>query len=118
MEELNYVHIPETSKPAKYTFDRTLKILANQLEGNNFLLGDNFSAIDIHFLIDLEWAEALNWIEGNAQEELLKDYYDRVRQRAAYKKCWKMRSKLDLSSKALNTFTPANQKPLICMEQK
>ena len=36
---------------------------------------------------------SLPWIEGNAQEELLKDYYDRVRQRTAYKKCWKMQSK-------------------------
>lgn len=116
MRELHYIHIAETAKPAKYTFDRALKTLTAQLEGNNYLLGDNFSVIDIHFLIDLEWAEALNWIKGNPQEKLLKDYYDRVRQRTAYKKCWKMRSLLDLSSKSLNTFTPANQEPPIGME--
>jgi len=32
---------------------------------------------------------SLPWIEGNAQEEMLKDYYDRVRQRTAYKNAGK-----------------------------
>ena len=111
MEKLQYVHIPQLARPAKSTFDRSLKVLASQLKNNNFLLGDKFTALDIHFLIDLEWAEALNWLSGNSDEDLLTEYYDRVRMRDAYKKCWKMRQPLDLSRKAHNTFTPQNQKP-------
>ena len=54
MKELHYVHIPEVAKPAKYSFERAIKVLINQLEGNEYLLGDNFSTLDIHFLCDLE----------------------------------------------------------------
>ncbi len=111
MKEIRYNHIPEVAAPAKFTFERTLEILVEELKKHCYLLGDNFTALDIHFLRDLEWAEALDWLRGNPHEELLRDYYDRVRTREAYKTCWKLRQPLDLSRRALNTFTPQHQKP-------
>ena len=111
MQELGYIHIPKTAAPAKYTFERSLKVLVQELKKHKYLLGDNFTALDIHLLCDLEWAEALEWLTGNPDEVLLREYYERVRMRQAYKTCWKMRQPLDLSRKALNTFTPQNQPP-------
>ena len=111
MEELQYTHIPEVAGPAKYTFERSLKVLAEELQHHEFLLGNSFTALDIHFVIDLEWAEALGWLTGNPQEVLLREYYERVRAREAYKTCWKLRQPLDLSRTTMNTFTPANQPP-------
>lgn len=111
MNDLQYIHIPEAASPAKVTFERSLKILAEELKNHKFLLGDNFTALDIHLLRDLEWADALDWLTGNPDESVLRRYYDDVRMREAYKTCWKLRQPLDLSSKALNTFTPQNQSP-------
>jgi glutathione S-transferase len=113
MNDLQYIHIPEAASPAKVTFERSLKILAEELKKHKFLLGDNFTALDIHLLRDLEWADALDWLTGNPDESVLRRYYDDVRMREAYKTCWKLRQPLDLSSKALNTFTPQNQSPPI-----
>ena len=113
MDNLQYIHIPEAALPAKVTFERSLKILAEELKKHKFLLGDNFTALDIHLLRDLEWAYALDWLTGNPDESVLRRYYDDVRMREAYKTCWKLRQPLDLSSKALNTFTPQNQSPPI-----
>ena len=109
MKELHYVHIPEVAKPAKYSFERAIKVLINQLEGNEYLLGDNFSTLDIHFLCDLEWAEALGWLSENPKKQLLDEYYDRVSRRPAFQKCSSMRRKLDITPKSLNTFTPRNR---------
>jgi glutathione S-transferase len=65
MNDLQYIHIPEAASPAKVTFERSLKILAEELRKHKFLLGDNFTALDIHLLRDLEWADALDWLTGN-----------------------------------------------------
>ena len=111
MEEIQYIHIPEIAEPAKYTFERALKVLVEELKNHEFLLGDTFTALDIHFLIDLEWAEAIGWLSGNSDEALLREYYERIRMREAYKTCWKIRQPLDLSKTTMNTFTPQNQSP-------
>ena len=67
MKELHYVHISEVAKPAKYSFERAIKVLINQLESNGYLLRDHFSTLDIHFLCYLEWAEALDWLSENSK---------------------------------------------------
>ena len=111
MQELEYIHIPETAAPAKYTFERSLSVLVEELRQHEYLLGDNFTALDIHLLCDLEWAEALDWLNGYPDEVLLREYYERVRMREAYRACWKIRKPLDISRRALHTFTPQNQPP-------
>lgn len=111
MQEIQYVHVPQVAAPAKHTFERSVKVLAEELKKHKYLLGAHFTALDIHFLIDLEWAEALEWLSGNPDEGLLREYYERVRMREAYKTCWEIRRPLDLSRRALHTFTPRNQQP-------
>ena len=32
MQELGYIHIPKTAAPAKYTFERSLKVLVEELK--------------------------------------------------------------------------------------
>ena len=109
MQELGYIHIPKTAVPAKYTFERSLKVLAKELNKHNYLLGNKFSALDIHLLSNLKWADALDWLTGNPDKFLIREYYERVRMRQACETCWKIRQPLDLSRKVHNTFTPQNQ---------
>jgi len=110
MKQLGFIHIPETAAPAKAAFDRALKVLVIELkQGHTYLLGEDFQLLDIHLLRDLEWAEALGWLTGNPDEALIREYYERVRMRTAYKTCWKMRAPLDVSNPALSSFTPKDQ---------
>jgi glutathione S-transferase len=111
MKDLQYIHIPEVAAPAKFTFERSLKVLVEELKQHKYLLGDDFTTLDIHLLINLEWADALDWLSGNQDEAVLRCYYEAVRSRAAYKNCWEIRKPLDLSQKLLNTFAPQDQAP-------
>jgi glutathione S-transferase len=97
-----FTYIPDAVNHARKYFNRTNRILIQQLKDNNnnnnknsgsdgdgggpYLLGSNFTAVDIMYVHCLNWSKAIGWDNKWNDDITIKQYMDLCMTRSAYQK--------------------------------
>lgn len=85
-----FTHIPEAVEHARKYFNKTNRMLIQQLKncdqntGQSFLLGSNFTAVDIVYVQCLDWSKTIGWNTKWKDDETVVNYVNACKSRRAY----------------------------------
>jgi len=90
-----FTYIPDAVKHARKYFNKTNRILIQQLKDNNnasplsssyYLLGSQFTAVDIVYIHCLQWSQSIGWDNKWKDDKFLLQYIEFCTSRVAYQK--------------------------------
>jgi len=109
----HFTYIPDAVTHAKKYFNKTNRVLIQQLKDNNntnnsdsdsdggggpYLLGSNFTAVDIMYVHCLNWSKTIGWDNKWNDDKTIKQYMELCMTRSAYQKASSIKDE-DHSSK-------------------